>query len=123
MTMTTLTKIMMKLVVNTAVITTTMTMVMKTMTMVVADRPPYPEVVPGVAGVSRVVDEAVPSIVSLWQRDAQLGVDVLHELSAVVHRLEPRRREEGRLLACCLNSSCLSRKQKKSEDFRLDLLH
>lgn len=60
--------------------------------MVVSGRQPHPEVVPGVAGVSGVVDEAVPSIVSLRQRHAQLGVDVLHELSAVVHRLQPRGR-------------------------------
>lgn len=67
-----------------------MTILMKMM--VVSGRQPHPEVVPGVAGVSGVVDEAVPSIVSLRQRHAQLGVDVLHELSAVVHRLQTRGR-------------------------------
>lgn len=73
-----------------------MMILMKTTTMVAAGGQPHPEVVPGVGGVSGVIDEAVPSIVSLRQRHAQLGVDVLHELSAVVHRLQPggRRRRK-----------------------------
>lgn len=63
-----------------------------------AGREPHPEVVPGVAGVSGVVDEAVPSIVSLRQRHAQLGIDVLHELSAVMHRLQSRGREGEKMI-------------------------
>lgn len=77
-------------------------MVMKTMTVVAgrqAGRQSHPEVVPGVAGVSRVVDEAVPSVVSLRQRHAQLGIDVLHELSAVMHRLQSRGREGEKMIA------------------------
>lgn len=70
-------------------------------TMVVAGGQPHPEVVPGVAGVSGVVDEAVPSIASLRQRHAQFGVDVLHELSAVVHRLQPGGREGKKSLQAC----------------------
>jgi hypothetical protein len=45
---------------------------------------PYPDVVEGVGLVVRIVDEAVPPIVPLWQRDSQLGVDILQKLPAVL---------------------------------------
>lgn len=54
----------------------------------------YPKVVQGVAGVARVVDEAVAAIVPLRQRHAKLGVDVLHELAPVVDRLAKKRKED-----------------------------
>lgn len=48
----------------------------------------------GVSGVVWVVDETVAAIVPLWQRYPQLGVDVLHELAAVVDRLAKEYKED-----------------------------
>lgn len=76
-------------------------------------RQPHPEVVQGVAGVPRVVDEAVASIVSLRQRHAQLGVDVLHELSSVMHCLQPER--ERNPYKHVVSLGCLSRHAGQSQ--------
>lgn len=54
----------------------------------------YPEIVEGVGGVARVVDEAVPAIVPLRQRHAQLGVNVLHELPPIVDRLVEENKDD-----------------------------
>lgn len=48
----------------------------------------YPDVVEGVGGVAWVVHEAVSSIVALREGDPKLGVNVLHELSSIMHRLD-----------------------------------
>lgn len=50
----------------------------------------HPDVVEGVGCVSRVVHEAVSSIVTLREGHPELGVNVLHELSSIVHRLDNR---------------------------------
>lgn len=78
-------------------------------------RQPHPEVVQGVAGVPRVVDEAVASIVSLRQWHAQLGVNVLHELSSVVHRLQPERERERNPYKHVVSLCCLSRHAGQSQ--------
>lgn len=44
----------------------------------------------GVGGVAWVVHEAVSSIVALREGHAKLGVNVLHELSPIMHRLDNR---------------------------------
>lgn len=48
----------------------------------------YPDVVEGVSLVVWVIDEAVSPIVSLWQWDSQLGVNILQELPAVLDSLQ-----------------------------------
>lgn len=52
------------------------------------DQLSHPDIVEGVGGISWVVYEAVPSIVTLWEGDPELGVNVFHELSSIVHRLD-----------------------------------
>lgn len=42
----------------------------------------------GVGGVAWVVHEAVSSIVALGEGYAELGVNVFHELSSIMHRLD-----------------------------------
>lgn len=44
----------------------------------------------GVSGVAWVIDEAVSSIVTLWEGYPQFGVNVLHELSSIMHCLDNR---------------------------------
>lgn len=50
----------------------------------------HPDVVERVGGVSRVVHEAVSSVVSLGEGNPEFGVDVLHELSSIVNSLSHR---------------------------------
>lgn len=52
---------------------------------------PYPHVVEGVGLVVCVVDEAVPPVVPLRQRDPQLGVNILQKLAAVLDSLQGQR--------------------------------
>lgn len=49
----------------------------------------------GVGGVAWVVNEAVSSIVALREGYSQLGVNVLHELSSIVHRLDGLEEKHG----------------------------
>lgn len=52
------------------------------------DQLSHPDIVEGVGGISWVVYEAVSSIVTLWEGDPELRVNVFHELSSIVHRLD-----------------------------------
>ena len=54
----------------------------------------YPEVVERVSFVARVVDQAVAPIVSLREGHPQLGVDKLHELPSIMHRLRQQLNEK-----------------------------
>lgn len=58
-------------------------------------RQSHPDVVEGVCGVARVVEEAVSSVVTLREGHTELGVNVFHELSSIMHCLEPRREEKS----------------------------
>lgn len=48
----------------------------------------------GVADIAWVINEAVSSIVALRERHPEFGVNVLHELSSIMHRLDNMGLEE-----------------------------
>lgn len=48
----------------------------------------YPDIVEGVSRISRVINETVSAIISFRKRDAQLRVNVLHKLPAIMHCLK-----------------------------------
>lgn len=74
-------------------------------------QPSHPEVVEGVGCLFWVINEAVSPIVALREGDPELGVNVFHELSSIVHRLDHRSLQQA-----CLSSDTqtLSQHRKKS---------
>ena len=54
----------------------------------------HPDVVEGVCGVAWVVYEAISSIVALREGYPKLGVNILHELSSIMHSLDNMGLEE-----------------------------